>query len=208
MASPVAHSFVGLWTFLFLAKELGVRVTQQWRRRMGELCLLVFVANLADFDFVPELYFHRDFHRGFSHSLLATVIAALVFPLFWRIAGSFRASARIYFIAYASHLVIDFFTGHQLGWNHSGSGIPLLWPWPKGDVGSLLVLDYGVRHGSFGSIFSLANVRAVCYDLCLFGTITAGVLLWRAQYVLKKPTVSPPAENPRCLVQQEAGQQK
>jgi inner membrane protein len=202
MASPVAHSFAGFWTFLLLTRRCQ-NITGQWLKRLGQLGMLVFVANLADFDFLPELISRKDFHRGFSHSLLAAALAAILFAGLWRIAGSFWTSAGIYFIAYASHLLIDFFTGLELGWNHSGSGIPLFWPWPTKDFGSLLVLDYGVRHGSLAAIVSLANLRAACYDLCLFGTITAVLLLWRARYVLKKPRTSSPSGRTGCLLHTE-----
>ena len=200
MASPIAHSFAGLWTFLLLAQRMKARLGNQWHNGLRRLCLLVLVANLADLDFVPELLSGKDFHRGFSHSLLAAIIAAFVFAGLWRIAKSFWASAGIYFIAYASHLLIDFFSGVELGWNHTASGIPLFWPWPDKDFGSLLVLDYGVRHGSFAAIFSLANLRAICYDMCLYGTITAALLLWRARYVLKQRGGRAPAGNADCLL--------
>ena len=158
---------------------MKIRLCEQWRRYMGQLCLLVFVANLADFDFLPELLFHKDYHRGFSHSLLAAVLASSVLTWIWKIATSFWPSFAIYFAAYGSHLAIDFFTGMQLGWNHSGSGIPLFWPCPGNDLSSPLILIYGVDHGSISAIFSLANLRAICYDLLFFGSITTALLLGR-----------------------------
>lgn len=200
MASPVAHSFAGLWTFLLLVWRTRARVCERWVR-FGQLCLLVLVANLADFDFVPEIIFHRDFHHGFTHSLLAAVLAAFLFASIWKIAGTFWASGGIYFIAYSSHLLIDLVTGAQLGWNHTGYGIPLFWPSPENDLRSLLVLDYGLKHGSFSAIFSLANLQAVCYDLALFGTITAALLLSRARDLLKSPRMSAPRQDSACMLQ-------
>jgi inner membrane protein len=194
MASPVAHSFAGFWTFLLLMDQLKIRLRERWKKYVGQLCLLVFVANLADLDFAPELLFHKDYHRGFSHSLLAAVLASLAFTWIWKIAGNFWSSFGIYFVAYGSHLVIDFFTGMRLGWNHSGSGIPLFWPLPTPEVGSLLVLVYGVTHGSVSALFSLANLRAVCYDVVFFGIITGGIVLWRARYVLNNPNMSQPTK--------------
>lgn len=185
MASPVAHTFAGFWTFLLFAERTKIRLHDEWRRYAGHLCLLVFVANLADLDFIPELFFHRDYHRGFSHSLLAAILASLALTWIWKIAGTFWSSFLIYFVAYGSHLVIDFFTGMHLGWNHSSFGIPLFWPLSTRDVASALVLVYGVTHGSsMSALFSLANVRAVCYDLFFFGIITGGLVLCRARYVL------------------------
>jgi len=72
----------------------------------------------------------------------------------------------------------------HLGWNHSGLGNSALLALVRRDVGSALVLVYGVTHGSMSALFSLANLRAVCYDLFFFGIITGGLVLWRARYVL------------------------
>jgi len=133
---------------------------------------------------LPELLFHKDYHRGFSHSLLAAILVSLTLAWTWKIAGTFWRSFGIFFAAYGSHLAIDFFTGVQLGWNHSGSGIPLFWPWPGNDLSSQLILIYGVTHGSVSAIFSVANLHAICYDLVFFGSITTALLLWRTQYIL------------------------
>jgi inner membrane protein len=192
MASPVAHSFAGFWTFLVFAERAKIRLRDQWRRYVGHLCLLVCVANLPDLDFIPELLFHKDYHRGFSHSLLAAILASFVLTWIWKITGTFWSSFGIYFAAYGSHLVIDFFTGMQLGWNHSGSGIPLFWPWPGNDLSSQLILIYGVTHGSMSAMFSVANLRAVCYDFVFFGSITTGILLWRTRYILNNQNISQP----------------
>jgi inner membrane protein len=192
MASPVAHSFAGFWSFLVFAEHMKVRLREQWRRYMAQLCLLVFVANLADLDFLPELLFHRDYHRGFSHSLLAAILASLTLTWLWKITDRFWSSFAIYFTAYGSHLLIDFFTGMYLGWNHSGAGIPLFWPWPTNDLSSRLILIYGVSHGSMSAIFSVANLRAICYDLVFFGSITTGIFLWRTRYLLKNIKMTRP----------------
>jgi membrane-bound metal-dependent hydrolase YbcI (DUF457 family) len=209
MASPVAHSFAGLWTFLLLADRLKLHLIEQWRKRLAQLGMLVLVANLADFDFIPELLFRQDYHRGFSHSLLSPVTAAFFLAGLWKIAGTFWASAGIYFIAYASHLLVDFFTGLQLGWNHSGSGIPLFWPfWPNTDFASLLVLVYGVRHGGLEAILSLANLRAVCYDMLVCGSLTAVLLLWRARYLLKMPSAKQQDDENGFLLRRETVERK
>ncbi len=172
--------------------------------------MLVFVANLADLDFLPELFFRQDIHRGPSHSLLAAILAGIIFAGLWRIAGTYWASAGVYFIAYGSHLLIDFFTGQDLGWNHSASGIPFFWPWPDTttNFASLLVLDYGVRHGSLSALVSPANLRAACYDLCAYGALTLVLLLWRARYVLKKPGSCSASGGTGCLLQAESTPQK
>src|SRR5438034_1262118 len=37
MASPIAHSFAGFWTFLVFAKQLQIRLAAQWRQYLPQL---------------------------------------------------------------------------------------------------------------------------------------------------------------------------
>src|SRR5213596_2713467 len=55
VASPVAHTFAGFWTFLVFAKQLQIRVAAQWRQYILPLGVLVVLANLPDFDFPISL---------------------------------------------------------------------------------------------------------------------------------------------------------
>src|SRR5467141_3544791 len=75
--------------FLLFAEQMKIRLRDHCRRYVGQLCLLVLVANLADLDFLPELLFHKDYHRGFSPSLLAAILVPLVLTWIWKIADSF-----------------------------------------------------------------------------------------------------------------------
>lgn len=208
MASPVAHSFAGLWSFLLLAQQRKIRLSDQWRRYLGQLCLLVLLANLADFDFIAGLIVGRDLHRGFTHSLLAAILAALAFGWLWRIAESFWASVAISFTAYGSHLLIDFFTGTDLGWTHTGTGLPLFWPLPKIDFSSPLVLVYGVRHGTVSAVLSFSNIRSACFDLLVFGGLTLLLLVGSARYVLKRGAISQRSGRANYLLQPDAADRK
>ena len=185
MASPIAHSLAGFWMFLVFVGRSKFRLISQWRKFLPHLCVLVLVANLPDFDVILGLAIGRDLHHGFSHSLAAATLVALACSCLWKIAEGFWRSAALYFAAYCSHLLIDLFTGVELGWTHSGSGIPLLWPLPKKGFSSPLILVYGVRHGSFWKVFSEGNLRTGCYELLVFGGITIVLLVWRARYVRK-----------------------
>lgn len=172
MASPVAHSFAGFWTFLLLTSRLRVRLLTACRQYLPQFILLVVLANLADVDFLFRL------HRGFTHSLAVAVFVALAVSCAWRIAGTFWRSAALYFLAYSSHLVIDLCTGNKLGWNASGSGIDLFWPWKK-EFSSPLILIVGVKHKDFPALFSMDNLQSSLYELLMFGAITAVlVALW------------------------------
>jgi len=93
MASPVAHSFAGFWTFLLLTARLKVRLATACRQYLPQLVLLVLLANLADVDFLFGLGVGADLHHGFIHSLAAAVFVALFgeSPLFifWHTAHIF-----------------------------------------------------------------------------------------------------------------------
>jgi membrane-bound metal-dependent hydrolase YbcI (DUF457 family) len=182
MASPIAHSFAGFWTFLLFAKQLQIRLAAQWRQYLPRLGLLVLIANLPDFDFPISLTLlgNASLHHQFTHSLSAAVLVALALSCVWRIAPGFWRSAMIYFTAYGSHLLIDLCTGSTLGWTNTGSGIPLLWPWPK-DFSSPLILIPGVRHTqTLRAIFTVDNAWSSVYELLGFGAITVIVfVLWK-----------------------------
>jgi membrane-bound metal-dependent hydrolase YbcI (DUF457 family) len=114
-------------------------------------------------------------------SLSAAVLISLALSCVWRIAVSFWRSAILYFAAYGSHLLIDLFTGTEIGWTNSGSGVPLFWPWPK-NFSSQLILIPGVRHKDFAALFSLNNVWSCTYELLTCGEITAvALVLWKGR---------------------------
>ncbi len=181
VASPVAHSFAGFWTFMLLTARLKVRLATACGQYLPQLVLLVVLANLADVDFLFGLGTGANanaLHHGFTHSLAAAVFVALAVSCVWRIAASFWRSAILYFSAYSSHLLIDLCTGTKLGWNATASGIPLFWPWAK-EFRSPLVLVVGVSHKDLPALFSMGNVRSSFYELLTFGAITAALLpLW------------------------------
>lgn len=182
MASPVAHSFAGLWTLLLFAKQMHLRLTLQWRSWVAKLGLLIVVANLPDFDFAISFAVlgNDKLHHEFTHSLTLALLVSLGLSYIWQIARSFWSTFAVYLTAYGSHLLIDLFTGSRLGWTGSGSGIPLFWPWPR-KFSSPLILIPGVRHGDLHALFSLKNVSSAMYELLIFGGITALVLLIRAR---------------------------
>jgi len=190
MASPIAHSFAGFWTFLVLVRQCRIRIVEQWRQYLPQFVVLVLLACLPDVDFLMELGFRAtELHRGFTHSLPVAILISLAFSCAWRIAPGFWRSAILYFTAYGSHLLIDLCTGTQIGWTKSGSGVPLLWPWPK-NFSSPLILIPGVRHQSFSALFSIDNVWSCTYELLTFGAITVvALILWT--HILKSKTNRP-----------------
>jgi membrane-bound metal-dependent hydrolase YbcI (DUF457 family) len=117
-------------------------------------------------------------HHGFTHSLAAAVFVAIGVSCVWRVAAGFWRSAILCFLAYSSHLLIDLCTGARLGWNATGYGIPLFWPWTK-EFRSPLILFVGVSHKDLPALFSMANVWSTFYELLTFGAMTTAlVALW------------------------------
>jgi membrane-bound metal-dependent hydrolase YbcI (DUF457 family) len=180
VASPIAHTFAGFWTFLILAAQLKTRLAAQWRQWLPRLGVLMLVANLPDLDFLPVLFNgNASLHHSFTHSLTFAILVSLALSCAWRIAPGFWQSTLLYFTAYSSHLLIDFFTGTKIGWTHTGFGIPLFWPWSK-EFSSPLILTFGVRHKNFAALFSLENVWSCTYELLTCGAITVvAFVIWK-----------------------------
>jgi len=181
MASPVAHSIAGFWTFLLLTARTKMRLATACRQYLPQLLLLILLANLPDVDFLfgfGTSVTANALHHGFTHSFAAAAFVALVVSCIWPIAGSFWRSAVLCFLAYSSHLLIDLCTGTKLGWNGTASDIPLFWPWEK-EFRSPLVLIVGVKHKDLAAIFSIENVRSSLYELLIFGgTTVVLVAVW------------------------------
>jgi membrane-bound metal-dependent hydrolase YbcI (DUF457 family) len=202
VASPIAHSFAGFWTFLLLTARSKVRLVAACRQYLPQLVLLVLLANLADVDFLfgfGAVGNANALHRGFTHSLAAAVFVALAVSCVWRITDSFWRSATLYFLAYGSHLLIDLCTGKKLGWNFTGYGVPLLWPWEE-RFRSPLVLIVGVRHKDLPTLFSMENVQLCLYELLTFGAITAALLVLWVRHQKKSCRILRPGNSiARCL---------
>jgi membrane-bound metal-dependent hydrolase YbcI (DUF457 family) len=179
VASPIAHTFAGFWTFLILAAQLKNRLAAQWREWLPRLGVLILLANLPDLDLLPACFGVKNAHHSFTHSLTVAILISFALSCVWRIVPGFWRSTLLYFTAYSSHLLIDFFTGTKIGWTHSGFGMPLFWPWQK-NFSSPLTLTFGVRHKDFAALFSLTNLWVCTYELLTCSAITAlALLLWK-----------------------------
>ena len=181
MASPIAHTFAGFWIFLILAAQLKTRLATQWREWLPRLSVLILVANLPDLDFLFYCFDRnaKNLHHSFTHSLAFAILIAVALSCVWRIAPGFWRSTILYFTAYSSHLVIDFFTGTKIGWTHTGFGMPLFWPWSK-EFSSPLILTFGIHYKDFDALFSLSNLWVCTYELLTCSAITAVALaLWK-----------------------------
>lgn len=180
MASPVAHSFAGFWTFLCQRSHLKTQLATHWRQYLLRLGVLILLANAPDLDlFLPPGFPNNEIHRGFTHSLTLAILVSLGLSCMWRIVPGFWRSAVLYFAAYASHLLIDLVTGTKIGWTNTGFGIQLFWPLPQ-KFTSPLILVFGIRHKDFAALFSLDNVGACIYETLTCGAITViAAVLWK-----------------------------
>ena len=192
VASPVAHTLAGFWTFLLLTVHSKLRLIAACHRYLPQLILLVLLANLPDIDFLFGLGDRANWdalHHGFTHSFVAAFVVAFAVTCVWRMAGSFWRSFSLCFLAYSSHLLIDFFTGTKLGWNSTASGIPLLWPLAK-EFGSPLVLVVGVKH---------KDLQSSLYELLVFGVFTAALVVAWARHQKSRAVSQEPQTSARAV---------
>ena len=113
MPLPIAHSLLG-------ASIVALIYPKNTERLSIPLGLGAFLANAADFDFaLVFLLRSKEWHRGFSHSILfAVIVAVVIFAIF----KFKKMSESIAFgLAFASHFVLDFVT------TKIGDGLELFW---------------------------------------------------------------------------------
>ncbi len=169
MPSPIAHAVSG---YVF-AKFLPLTQPRISRRRRWELLCLypVFVAIVADLDFIPQIITGESFHRGLTHSLIFTLGFSLIlaFILRYRWQFSYQQLAWITFILYGSHLVLDFFT--------EGRGIPLLYPFTENFFVSSITIFPGVHHSR--GLWHYSHLIWICFELVYSVLLVWGVRWWR-----------------------------
>ncbi|MDR9403715.1 MAG: metal-dependent hydrolase [Halothece sp. Uz-M2-17] len=121
MPSPLAHSISGyvicrVWKTKNHLRSSPLRMNY-W------LVYAVFISNAPDIDFIIQLFLDEKIHRGFTHSITATLIvslfAGLVGVIFWK--SRWKVLLLLTFIIYSFHLILDALTA-------GGAGMQLLWP--------------------------------------------------------------------------------
>jgi hypothetical protein len=108
MPSPVLHAFAGYSIYKYSLQE-----GQEKSWKMASL--FIFLANLADLDMLPGMFFGNPnmFHRSHTHSLLAALLCSLAvagLARFWK-KMSFFKMFWIALAAYFSHVLLDALTG-------------------------------------------------------------------------------------------------
>jgi membrane-bound metal-dependent hydrolase YbcI (DUF457 family) len=174
VASPVAHSLVGVAGFLMLPRaDAGGRAVAP-----ALLAGAVLLANLPDADLLLTLLVGDApgvvLHRGVSHSLPFALLVGIVAGCAAALAARRRPAlvARLprwdvlglaAGLLVASHAVLDVFTGDD----HFPYGVPLLAPFSDAYVISPVQLFAGVKHGSMAAFLAFDNLTAMGRELWL-----------------------------------------
>ena len=154
MATPIGHALAGY------AVYVGGSSSQSRTSILFWFCLLMAIA--PDFDFIPGILQGQPnlYHQGVSHSLGAGLFVSFAAALiigkreFWK-------SWTVLFLAYASHLALDFFAPD----GRPPYGQPLLWPLHSQyyHAPAPLQILWGVRHAGLTSAHTSDWLRSIMH---------------------------------------------
>ncbi len=164
MPSPIAHSVTGYALF----KLFRVRFQPPSRFRSLFFGMSICAANVADLDFIPQLFFDLNFHRGFTHSFgCALGFSLLVALLVYCSTQSLTKQIFLLMLAiYSSHLFLDLFTA-------GGRGMQLLWPLSSQPFRSPFPLFPPVHHSQ--GLFYWGHWLFISYELLYAILLVSGL---------------------------------
>lgn len=122
MPFPILHTYAGYAVYkLTEDKNAGF----QWATAF----FAIFLANLADFDFIPGVLLQdaARFHRFGSHSIVAAICCGIFFALISYVLKK-GSPSKVFVLAtaaYGSHILLDCYSG----------GASLLWPFSDARIG-------------------------------------------------------------------------
>jgi inner membrane protein len=178
------------------------------------LVLLVILANIPDADFLPGLLVgnaNQWHHHYFSHSLGAAIIVGL-FTTYFYTRGTDRKFAPyfgLFFGAYFSHLVLDYFTADT----SEPLGLPIFWPLTTQYFYSpktifMAVHKIGASEQFFQSLFVLHNVWVLLWEAVVFVPILSIIKIakvMRAKRTTQRAErIAQSGANPAGLLRQKA----
>jgi membrane-bound metal-dependent hydrolase YbcI (DUF457 family) len=166
MPLPIGHALAGI---AFFQTRPGLFFKNKWH----DALFLIFLANLADADFLPGLLvgFPNRYHHGIFHSLgAALAISVAIGWIFLRKKRHpWRLSALV-FLVFCSHLLLDFFTYDFA----APYGLPLFWPiandyYIAGHPIFINITRSPHSVNFFSSLFSGHNLKAALLEIALLG---------------------------------------
>jgi inner membrane protein len=167
MATPFGHSLAGFAVYTF-APSVN-------RNRLNLVLLCIIMANAPDLDFLPGIIAGRPalYHQGITHSIGFALLISLGAAAVYRLWGqSFPLIFFSAFVAYLSHLAIDFFGPD----GRLPYGEPLFWPIsdryfispiPVFSWLHHVALTYGSTQEWLRGILSVHNIRAIVLESVL-----------------------------------------
>lgn len=171
MPLPIAHSLLGATIVTLIHPRLE-------NNYKFPLIIGAILANSADFDFVLVfLLGSKEWHRGFSHSILFAVIFLLTILLINRFQRLKEGIA--YGLAFASHFILDFVT------TKIGNGVELFWFFSNE--------RFGLRWFGFSEMPSKLSVWQILGTILLELIIFAP--LFGLAFYLKKRQISQHTKN-------------
>ncbi len=186
MALPIVHATAGY--LIYRLERRGERQRSRpagWPRALGFMAL----ANLPDADFLLGfvLGYPGDFHRGFSHTVLAALLvgAGLATVMWWRRGDRWWPSALVLAAVYGSHLLVDALTIDM----RAPAGAPFFWPLSDAyfifpfTFFSEILIDGHSRLGFLASILRWETVPVLAREAVIAGAIlvTFNLIEGRAQ---------------------------
>lgn len=136
--------------------------------RVRYLLAGALVANAADLDFllVPVLQ-SKAWHRGFTHSIVFSVLIYLLFLIILR-RGPLR-NAIAYCLAFTSHGILDYLT------SKNGGGVALFWPFSR----AKLILGWWGLSEVPSRLTWMEILQTLALETLLFSLLFLAVLLLR-----------------------------
>ena len=170
MPSPLAHSVSGY----ILAKFLPVKHPKISRAGKWSMQSLypVFVAIVADFDFIPQIITGESYHRGLTHSLFFALVFSVIISSVVSYLGKYSYQQILLFTAliYSSHLFLDFFTA-------GGKGIQVFWPFIDRFFQSPISIFPAVHHSR--GFWHYSHLIPIGFELAYSVLLFWGFSLWQ-----------------------------
>ncbi|MFQ5456671.1 MAG: metal-dependent hydrolase [Nitrospirota bacterium] len=159
MPSPIAHAVSGYAISRLLPPKQPIVTGQDDNKEKIYIAYCILLANLPDFDFIPQLLTGQRYHHGFTHSLIFTIGISMTLGLLSNSileTQGFKQSFFLTLIIYGSHLLMDFFTA-------GGKGMQLLWPFSDGFFISPIAIFPGVYYSK--GLFHYSHLIFIGFEL-------------------------------------------